>query len=103
MSMKGFHCGKPSCICTHTDGCDKGWINVQYWVDSSGNICSEFDNIDKTQHEGAVPCENCDYEKWHIWKSSTTSEEYHERLRARGTHTRIKAYEIEESSKTHTL
>ena len=75
----------------------------QYWVGRDGVRCSEFDNIDKTQHEGAVPCKNCDYDRWRIWNTSTTSEEYHERLRARGTHTRIKAYETEESSKTRIL
>lgn len=103
MVVKGRHCGKPNCICTHTEGCDNGWVMVEYWVASNGVICSEFDNIEKTKHEGAVPCKNCDYDRWHIYKTSATSEEYYERLRARGAHTRIKAYEIEESSKTRIL
>jgi len=100
---KGKHCGKPSCICTHTDGCEAGWVFVQYWVNAHGDQCSEFDTINKIQKEAVVPCQNCDYDRWYIWKTSTTSEEYNERLRARGTHNRIKAYELEESSKTRIL
>lgn len=103
MALKGKHCGKPICICTHTDGCDAGWITSDYWVDRDGVRCEEFDNIQKTKHTGAVPCKTCDYDRWYIWNTSTTTEQYHERLRARGTHTRIKAYETEESSRTRIL
>lgn len=103
MVMRGKHCGKPICICTHTDGCDAGWITSDYWVDRDGVRCEEFDNIQKTKHTGAVPCKTCDYDRWYIWNTSTTTEQYHERLRARGTHTRIKAYEAEESSRTRIL
>lgn len=99
----GLPCEDSSCICTHTDGCETGWIDVQYWVDNRGVICSEFANIPKFRYEGVVPCKNCDYERWKIYNTSATTKEYGERLRARSVHTRIKAYEKEEESKTRTL
>lgn len=96
-------CDRTGCICTHTDGCEAGWIWVEYWVDSRGVKCSEFANIPKTRYEGVIPCKNCDYDRWVIWNTSTTSKEYGERLRARSLHNRTKAYENEEQSKTRTL
>lgn len=100
----GIPCENSSCICTHTDGCDAGWIQEDYWVDSRGKRVSEFAMIEnKTKYEGVVPCKNCDFERWEIWNSSHNSKDYHERLRARSTHNRTKAYEAEEKSRTRTL
>jgi len=100
----GVPCEKPSCICTHTDGCNAGWIDVDYWVDSKYKVVDEFAMIEgKRKYEGAIPCQNCDYERWEIWKTSQNSKEYAERLRARSTYNRTKAYESEENSKTRTL
>jgi hypothetical protein len=99
----GIHCDRTACICTHTDGCEAGWIWLVYWVDARGQRCSEFDNIEKRKYEGVVPCRNCDHERWVIWNSTTSSKEYGERLRARSQSNRTKAYENEERSKTRTL
>ncbi len=96
-------CDRTGCICTHTDGCEAGWIYIVYWADARGVTCSEFANIPKTRYEAVVPCKNCDYDRWSICNTSNTSKEYGERLRARSLHNRTKAYEREEESKTRTL
>lgn len=100
----GIPCQNSSCICTHTDGCEAGWIFQDYWVDSRYKVVDEFAMIEgKRKYEGVIPCRNCDPERWEIWKTSRNSREYHERLMARSTHNRTKAYENEEKSKTRTL
>lgn len=99
----GIPCNRVGCICTHTDGCEAGWIAIEYWVDARGVACSEFAKIPKQKYEGVIPCKNCDPERWIIWNTSRNSREYHERLIARSTHNRTKAYESEEQSKTRTL
>lgn len=45
-SPKAQHCGHNDCNCSHTQGCDRGWILTQ-------------------QHQ-AAPCRNCNYRRWYI-------------------------------------
>lgn len=99
----GIPCEQLGCICTHTENCEAGWIWIKYWVDARGQKCSEFANIQKREYEGVVPCKNCDYERWTLWNSMSSSKEYGEALRARSHTNRIKSYENEERSKTRTL
>jgi hypothetical protein len=39
------HCGRPSCVCTHTAPCDHGWIDTQ--------------PVGPTGRGAAVPCPTC--------------------------------------------
>lgn len=96
------HCGKHGCFCTHTNGCVKGWIEQEYTHEKKV-IRSGIPSVTLTTYEGVRPCQNCDPERYEIWWSSKTSAEYHERLRARSTVNRNKAYENEERDKTRTL
>lgn len=88
-------CGSPNC--------EAGWIFMENIAEGSSGQQTKTDNINPAQSGGVVPCKDCNYERWHIWNTSATKEEYFERLRARGKHNRIKAYEIEEEHKTRIL
>lgn len=96
------HCGKHGCYCTHTNGCVKGWIEQEY-IHEKKVIRGGIPSVTLKTYEGVRPCQNCDPERYEIWWSSKTSAEYHERLRARSTVNRNKAYENEERDKTRTL
>ena len=85
------HCGVSGCICTHTQGCSKGWIIRKYSDEKY------------VEYEGATPCPICDPDRYEIFLTSKSSSELGERLRARGTHTKRKVYEENENSKTRTL
>lgn len=96
------HCGKHGCYCTHTNGCVKGWIEQEY-IHEKKVVRNGIPSLTLTTYQGVRPCQNCDPERYEIWWSSKTSAEYHERLRARSTVNRNKAYENEERDKTRTL
>jgi hypothetical protein len=96
------HCGKSNCYCTHTHGCSKGWIEMEY-VDEKKVVRNGIPSITLTTYQGVRPCQTCDPERYEIWWSSISSFEYHERLRMRSTVNRTKAYENEERDKTRTL
>ena len=96
------HCGKHGCYCTHTNGCVKGWIEQEYTHEKKV-VRGGIPSVTLTSYDGVRPCQNCDPERYEIWWSSKTSAEYHERLRARSTVNRNKAYENEERDKTRTL
>lgn len=85
------HCGNTGCICTHTEGCSKGWILGKH-LDENNVL-----------YEGVSPCPICDPDRYEIFLTSKNRHELFERLRARGTHTRRKAYEEDERSRTRTL
>ena len=96
------HCGRSNCYCTHSQGCIKGWIWLEY-VDEKKVVRNGIPSITLTTYEGVRPCQNCDPERYEIWWSSKSSFEYHERLRMRSTVNRTKSYENEERDKTRTL
>jgi len=85
------HCGNASCECTHTHGCEKGWVYGKH-------LDEKF-----VEYEAVSPCPNCDPDRYEIFHTSKSRHELFERLRARGTHTRRKAYEDNDRSKTRTL
>jgi hypothetical protein len=85
------HCGNTGCICTHTLGCEKGWIYVKHLDEKY------------VEYEGVSPCPICDPDRYEIFLTSKSRAELFERLRARGTHTKRKAYDEGENSKTRTL
>ena len=97
------HCGASGCICTHTDGCDKGWILGKYYEDRVVKLPSGVNSTITETFEGVSPCPMCDPDRYEIFMTSKTRLELFERLRKRGTHQRAKAYEDDEKSKTRTL
>ena len=97
------HCGVSGCICTHTDGCEKGWIWGKFEDNKVVRIGNGVNaNITETL-EGVSPCPICDPDRYEIFLTSKSREELLERLRNRGTHQRAKAYDTQENSKTRTL
>lgn len=96
------HCMKPGCLCTHTHGCERGWIWKEYddqvvYIDRQGKRSTKT-----IKREGVVPCMNCDSERYEIWLTALTYEDYIEKLQKRG-YGKKKAYENEENSKTRVL
>jgi hypothetical protein len=96
------HCGSRGCICTHTHGCDRGWVFMEY-TDEIRVKVDGLPTIQLVKREGVRPCQMCDSERYEIWFSSKNSREYHDRLRDRSSHNRTKAYDNEERDKTRTL
>jgi len=97
------HCGTSNCICTHTYGCEKGWI---WRKDTDSKVVTLGNGETKTvteEREGVYPCPICDPDRHEIFLTSKDSHELFERLRKRGTHQRINSYEQDERSKTRTL
>lgn len=97
------HCGRTGCICTHTEPCEYGWIYVEYYEDKKTITKDGNTKVVSERYEGVKFCPTCDRERASIQLSSSNSKELGERLRARSTVSKFKAYEEEERSKTRTL
>jgi hypothetical protein len=97
------HCGVSGCICTHTLGCDKGWILGKFTEDKVVKLSNGISSTRTETFEGVSPCPMCDPDRYEIFITSKTRLELFERLRKRGTHQRAKAYDEDEKSKTRTL
>ena len=97
------HCGVSGCICTHTHGCSKGWILGKYSEEKIVKLPSGINSTITETFEGVSPCPMCDPDRYEIFMTSKSRLELFERLRKRGTHQRIKAYDDDEKSKTRTL
>ena len=98
------HCGKTGCICTHTHGCERGWIWIDY-VDETivkRNNSGARDAI-RRKYQGVYPCPSCDPIRHELYISSKSTEEYLEKLRNRGNFKRQQAYDDNERSQTRTL
>ena len=97
------HCGVTGCICTHTQGCERGWIYGKYNEDKVVKLPNGVHSTVTETFEGVSPCPICDPDCYEIFLTSKSRLELFERLRKRGTHQRAKAYNEEENSKTRTL
>ena len=96
------HCGTSNCICTHTQGCEKGWILGKFTEDKIVKLPNGINSTVTETFEGVSPCPMCDPDRYEIFITSKTRLELFERLRKRGTHQRAKANEDDEKSKTRT-
>ena len=95
-------CNKTNCICTHTDGCDRGYIYIRY-SNKKIIIRDGVQNTVEIWYDGVRFCPICDPERAHIQNTSTTSEEFAERLRNRSTLKSSDNYDKEEATRTRTL
>lgn len=98
-----YHCGKIGCDCTHTQGCEHGWI---FGKEPDRKIVHTKDGgtkVVETIYEVVWPCMNCQPEKARIFANSRNRQELQENLRNRSTFTRQKAYDESEERKTRTL
>jgi hypothetical protein len=96
------HCGRINCICTHTNGCVKGFIDTRY-VDKKELIRKGEKIVVETWYDGVLFCPTCDPERAYIQNTSRTSEEMTQRLRERSSFKQEETYKNNESSKTRTL
>jgi hypothetical protein len=96
------HCGRLNCRCTHTEGCEKGFIAIRY-VDKQEKIRQGQKIVVETWYDGVHFCSICDPERAHIQQSSQSSEEMGQRLRERSKYKHAENYEQKESDKTKTL
>lgn len=95
-------CTKLNCYCTHTDGCERGYIFVRY-KHTEKRIREGKEILKETWYDGVRFCPICDPERAHIQNTSTTSEEFAERLRNRSTLKSSANYDKEEATRTRTL
>lgn len=98
-----YHCGKIGCDCTHTQGCEFGWIHD---TETDRRLVKARNGESKTIHttyEVVRPCPNCQPDKAQIFATSRNRQELQENLRNRSTFTRQKVYDESEERKTRTL
>ena len=95
-------CNKINCICTHTDGCEKGFIFIRY-CDKKIIMQNSVQTTVETWYDGVRFCPICDPERAHIQTTSTTSEEMQQRLRNRSSLKSSDNYDKEEATRTRTL
>lgn len=67
-TLTGPSCNIPRCACTHTEPCDRGWINIE---DDHGGVTA------------VRPCPTCRPELARIIATSWTAEERQHRLALR--------------------
>lgn len=95
-------CHRINCYCTHTDGCEKGYIWVRY-KHTEKRVREGKEILIETWYDGVRFCPVCDPERAHIQNTSTSSEEMAERLRNRSTLKSSDNYDREEATRTRTL
>jgi len=95
-------CHRVNCYCTHTDGCEKGYIWVRY-KHTEKRVREGKQIVIETWYDGVRFCPVCDPERAHIQNTSTSSEEMAERLRNRSTLKSSDNYDKEEATRTRTL
>lgn len=100
--MKFEHCGRINCICTHTDGCIKGFIHGRYEDRKEIKTSTGLKTV-RTFYDGVLFCPTCDPERAHIQNTSRSSEEMAQRLRERSRYKAEENYNNNEASKTRTL
>ena len=96
------HCRRINCRCTHTDGCERGYIWVRYAHITERVVKGEKIQTE-TWYDGVKFCAVCDPERAHIQNTSTSSEELHQRLGARSKYKHAENYDQQEAQKTRTL
>ena len=95
-------CNKTNCICTHTDGCEKGFIFIRYkYIEK--RIFKGNEILIENWYDGMRFCPVCDPERAHIQSTSKTNEELAERLRNRSSLKSSDNYDKEEATRTRTL
>ena len=96
-------CDRSYCICTHNDGCERGWIHVKH-SDTRERV-DRHGVVHKTEvwYDGVIPCPTCDPERAAIFAQAKSSKELGELLRNRSTNKRQQALSEQEFNKTRTL
>ena len=96
------HCGKLNCRCTHTEGCEKGFIHIRY-LDHQERMNKGEKIVVEKWYDGVQFCSVCNYERAAIQNTSVSTEEMGQRLRERSKYKHAENYDNKESEKTRTL
>ena len=96
------HCGMAGCICTHSYGCERGWIWRKYSDEKIVKLPDGQTKVVKEDYEGVHPCQNCDPDRYELFLHAKNPQDLGDKLRKRGLQ-RHKAYEDDERAKTRTL
>jgi hypothetical protein len=57
--VRGHHCGRAGCQCTHTDGCDGGWIELEHCAQPDPVLFGDQPQPVEDQGGRLRPCANC--------------------------------------------
>ena len=58
------HCGRAGCRCTHTEGCDHGWVEMPAYVDP----------VTKQTYQPVQPCPMCRPESYQRLQHDSTND-----------------------------
>ena len=97
-----MHCGRINCICTHNNGCEKGFIWTTY-KDRKELIRNGETIVVEKEYEGVLFCPTCDPERAYIQQTSRSPEELQKILSERSKYKQEETYKNNETSKTRTL
>ena len=100
--MDSTRCKNVNCQCTHTDGCERGFIWVRYKETKVVRQNDEEKTIE-IWRDGVKFCPVCDPIRAHIQDTSRSPEEMAERLRARSSLKHAENYEKQDEAKTKVL
>lgn len=58
------HCGRDGCRCTHTEGCDHGWVEMPVYTDA----------VTKQAYTPVQPCPVCRPEPYQRLRADSTND-----------------------------
>lgn len=96
------HCGGLNCRCTHTEGCERGFIHVRYLDEEIKTRKGERIVVERW-YDGVQFCSVCYADRAHIQQTSMSTQEMGQRLRERSSYKNTENYEKQEAGKTRTL
>jgi len=96
-------CGRLNCICTHNDGCERGWIHGKNYVTTQTQTRDGTIKESVISYDAVQPCRTCDPERAYIFEKAKSSNELGELLRNRSNAKKQAAYEEQENKRTRTL
>lgn len=96
------HCGRLNCRCTHTEGCERGFVHIRYLDEEIKTRKGEKIVVERW-YDGVQFCSVCNAERAHIQQTSMSTQEIGQRLRGLSSYKNTENYEKQEAGKTRTL
>ena len=97
------HCFRAGCRCSHTHGCEKGWIWGISVVKRIVVLKDKTQDIVTQEYDSVSPCPNCDPDRAELFCDSKERHELMDALQNRSTNKRVQYYKDSERNKTKTL
>lgn len=95
-------CNRTNCLCSHDNGCVKGFIEIRYKTVEKRLYKGEEITIENW-YEGVKFCEVCDPERARIQQTALSAQDMAEKLKSRTPLKQAENYKKEIESKTRTL